>query len=203
MTDSGSSQPPGWYHAQGDPPGTQRYWDGSQWQGDPQAAPQAAPQDSPGYGAAPMGAAAYGAMAGGGQRRADAGKRFIAFLIDTAIFIGIYIVGLILIAIGGGISDALGTLLAILLAFAYLGYFVYNYLYLQGTTGQTIGKKQQGITLLRQDNGAVVGMGMTFVRMILVSIFAIPCYLDHWWILVDEDNQRLSDKVLKLHVYDA
>lgn len=22
---------PGWYHAEGDPPGTERYWDGSQW----------------------------------------------------------------------------------------------------------------------------------------------------------------------------
>lgn len=27
---------PGWYQAEGDPPGTQRYWDGSAWQGGPQ-----------------------------------------------------------------------------------------------------------------------------------------------------------------------
>ena len=46
MTDSGSSQPPGWYYAQGDPPGTQRYWDGAQWQGGPQAVADGAP----GYG---------------------------------------------------------------------------------------------------------------------------------------------------------
>lgn len=26
-------QPPGWYHAQGDPPNTTRYWDGSAWNG--------------------------------------------------------------------------------------------------------------------------------------------------------------------------
>lgn len=30
------SQPAGWYYAQGDPPGTQRYWDGSSWVGGPQ-----------------------------------------------------------------------------------------------------------------------------------------------------------------------
>ncbi len=30
---------PGWYYAQGDPPGTQRYWDGELWQGEPVAAP--------------------------------------------------------------------------------------------------------------------------------------------------------------------
>ena len=26
--------PAGWYHAEGDPPGTTRYWDGSQWVGE-------------------------------------------------------------------------------------------------------------------------------------------------------------------------
>lgn len=45
MSDQQPSQPPGWYHAQGDPPGTTRFWDGSQWQGGPQTAA------TPGYGA--------------------------------------------------------------------------------------------------------------------------------------------------------
>lgn len=48
--------PPGWYHAEGDPPGTQRYWNGSEWQGEPQqasapaqpVAPPAAPAAPPG-----------------------------------------------------------------------------------------------------------------------------------------------------------
>ncbi len=31
---------PGWYPAEGDPPNTVRYWDGSQWQGGPQAPAQ-------------------------------------------------------------------------------------------------------------------------------------------------------------------
>ena len=192
MTDSGSSQPAGWYHAQGDPPGTQRYWDGGQWLGEPQAMPT----DTPAF-------AVGGAGAPAGRRRADAGKRFIAFLIDAGIAVGIYIVGLIIAGIGGGISDSLGTILGLLFFLAYLGYAIWNFWYLQGTTGQTIGKKQQGITLLRQDNGNPVGFGMAFVRGLLSAIFAIPCYLDHWWILVDQDNQRLSDKVLGFHVYDA
>lgn len=34
MTDT--SMPAGWYHAEGDPAGTQRYWDGVTWQGEPQ-----------------------------------------------------------------------------------------------------------------------------------------------------------------------
>ena len=41
MTDNPQTQPPGWYYAQGDPPGTQRYWDGSNWQGGPQPVPGA------------------------------------------------------------------------------------------------------------------------------------------------------------------
>ncbi|MGH1505479.1 MAG: hypothetical protein ACRBI6_18145 [Acidimicrobiales bacterium] len=32
------STPPGWYHAAGDPQGTQRYWDGAVWSGAPVAA---------------------------------------------------------------------------------------------------------------------------------------------------------------------
>ncbi len=44
MTNSGGT-PAGWYHAPGDAEGTQRYWDGAQWIGDPQAVPQqSAPQ---------------------------------------------------------------------------------------------------------------------------------------------------------------
>ncbi len=39
MTNTGGT-PAGWYHAPGDPEGTQRYWDGAQWIGDPQAVPQ-------------------------------------------------------------------------------------------------------------------------------------------------------------------
>lgn len=36
-------QPAGWYHADGDPPGTQRWWDGNQWVGGPVAGTTGAP----------------------------------------------------------------------------------------------------------------------------------------------------------------
>ena len=32
----GGPRPAGWYHAQGDPVGTHRYWDGNNWRGEPQ-----------------------------------------------------------------------------------------------------------------------------------------------------------------------
>lgn len=56
MTDTGGI-PAGWYHAPGDAEGTQRYWDGGQWTGEPQMsqpqtppAPSLAPPPPPGPG---------------------------------------------------------------------------------------------------------------------------------------------------------
>lgn len=39
MTHSAGQQPPGWYHAHGDPVGTQRFWDGTGWVGAPRPGP--------------------------------------------------------------------------------------------------------------------------------------------------------------------
>lgn len=35
MSDSTGSVGAGWFHAEGDPAGTERYWNGSEWQGEP------------------------------------------------------------------------------------------------------------------------------------------------------------------------
>ncbi|NNE97040.1 MAG: hypothetical protein HKN24_13525 [Acidimicrobiales bacterium] len=40
MSTTTSSPAAGYYHAQGDPPGTVRFWDGSHWQGGPTVPPQ-------------------------------------------------------------------------------------------------------------------------------------------------------------------
>ncbi len=59
MTDSfPPSVPPGWYYAEGDPSGTQRYWDGSNWLGGPQAASSAG-MGQQGYASQPFGAPRY------------------------------------------------------------------------------------------------------------------------------------------------
>ena len=165
MTSVPPTQPPGWYYAQGDPPGTQRYWDGATWQGAPQAVPGS------------EGSALAGA---GGRVVAAPGKRFVAFLIDVGIIIALYVVGFIVISVMGAIADALAVIFGLLFVLVYLAYWAYNFLYLQGTTGQTIGKKQQGIILLRSDDHQPIGPLMAFVRSILQGIFSIPCYLDHW-----------------------
>lgn len=180
MTDAG--QPAGWYPAEGDPPGTQRYWDGTQWQGGPQ----------------PIGGMT--ATAGGGPgEKVEYGTRAVAFLIDTGIYLAIYVVTLIL----GSISDALGLIGSL----AQLGFSIYNGIYLQGTTGQTIGKKQQGIKLVADATGQPVGMGMAFVRGLLGLVFfflcLIPLIIDYLFPLFGDDRKRLTDKILSQSVVKA
>ncbi len=64
---------PGWYNADGDPPGTTRYWDGERWVGDPVHTP-----------AGPTGGG-FGADAPIGLRLASPGSRIGARLIDFII----------------------------------------------------------------------------------------------------------------------
>jgi uncharacterized RDD family membrane protein YckC len=46
-------------------------------------------------------------------------------------------------------------------------------------------------------------MLMVFVRGLLSGLLSVICLLDSWIILVNKDKQRISDKILKFHVYDA
>lgn len=186
MTDSGAGQPAGWYHAAGDPPGTHRYWDGTQWQGAPQ----------------PVGGAADGAVATSGGQPAENGKRVIAYLIDFGIFIGLMIAVGILAGIMGAISSSLGTLMGFIGFLVYLGYWFYNMVFLQGTTGQTIGKKHQGLKLVT-DAGEPLGIANAFIRMLLSGFLASICLADHIAILISDDRKRFSDGILGNKVVEA
>ncbi|MEM8925981.1 MAG: RDD family protein [Actinomycetota bacterium] len=196
MTDSSATQPPGWYYAQGDPPGTQRYWDGSQWVGGPQAAQGAV--DAGGYGA-------QGAVGAAG-RPAEYGSRVIAYLIDFGIIIVGYIAIVILLVIGSAISDALGSILALVGYLALFGFVIWNHIIRQGSTGQTIGKSQQNIKLVADASGQPVGGVMAFVRLLVASVLGI-CFivglLDLLWPLWDAEKKRLTDKILNFSVVDA
>ena len=70
---SGVSQPAGWYPAQGDPPGTVRWWDGEKWVGGPQVqgAQQQAGYVAPGAG-----------LLANGRELADPWLRIAAAIID-------------------------------------------------------------------------------------------------------------------------
>ncbi len=201
MTDSSATQPPGWYYAQGDPPGTQRYWDGSQWVGSPQAAQGAGAGDQASYGQ-------IGGPAPGAGTPAEYGSRVIAVLIDMGIILGVYVATFILSAIAGAISDGLGTLVFLVGLVAYIGGFIWNTIIRQGTTGQTIGKQQQNIKLVADATGLPIGGGMAFVRVLVASAISfVTCgiagLLDLLWPLWDQDKKRLTDKILNFSVVNA
>lgn len=201
MTDDSPHQPAGWYHAQGDPPGTHRFWDGSQWQGGPQPV---ASSTSTGYGAP----ASYPGPMSPAGRPATYGSRVIALLIDSAIGFGIFLVGFILATVLGTVSEALSALMLVATLLATFGFVIWDYVILQGSTGQTLGKRQQSIELVADKDGRPVGAGMALVRwLVAAAINIVTCgiagTLDYLWPLWDDDNKRLTDKMIKLNVVKA
>jgi len=147
MSYSTPSQPAGWYHAQGDPPDTKRYWDGQAWQGEPQVMGAAPIPPPPGYAPTP--------------NLADAGPRIGARIIDW-IIVGIVNVVITLILIGDAISSAfttgvvdtpywrtllvgiLGTLVLALYETLMVGY-----------RGATLGKMALSLKIVNEDSSAV------------------------------------------------
>lgn len=89
---------PGWYNAEGDPPGTTRYWDGERWVGDPVHTPAASP-----------GTGGYSGTQQPGLRLASPGSRIGARLIDF-IIAAILAIAIFVPVIGDVIDsiDALG-----------------------------------------------------------------------------------------------
>lgn len=205
----------GWYHAEGDPVGTLRYWDGAQWVGEPQYPPQPAAQGPASFQPAaqdpapfqpapfqpaPSGPESWPPPTWSGQQptalvKGGIGARLLAYIIDILIT---FVPFIVLSAIGGEDSGlpGLGVLLLI-------GVFLWNSVYRQGTTGQSVGKSAVNVTLLGKDDQQPIGigkaLGRAFLGWILNSIFPI----DLLWALFDGQNQRLVDKILNSNVYKS
>ena len=124
MTDeTHHNQPAGWYHAEGDPAGTQRYWDGEGWDGDPQPVPA---RSDTGTGLVP----------------ADPINRVGARIIDIAVW-ALLLIPVGLVVSGGSVLDpepevsyaaqAVSNTIGVALVAAYE-------IYLVGSRGRTLGK---------------------------------------------------------------
>lgn len=182
--------PPTGQPAYGQPPGAPQY-------GQPPAPGQHPGVPQPGYGAP---ASPFGQP--GGPQLAEWGTRVGAALIDVLIVVGIIIVAVIIGAIFGAVSDALGTLVVIVGYIAAIG-FVFWQLYVQGNTGQTIGKRQLHISLVQEQNGQFVGPGLSIGRYFVHIVDSLPCYLGYLWPLWDDKKQTFADKILKTVVIKA
>ena len=133
-----------------------------------------------------------------GATPASFGQRLIAVLIDFGIVLAMFVPAVIVVFIVGRISGILGALVGIVLYLAVFGAALYMYIGNIGTTGQTPGKRMQGVQIV-DDNGGILGMGDAAIRYIVSVIFnSIICGLPvgSLWMLFDAEKKTLYDKVL-------
>ena len=109
-------------------------------------------------------------------------------------------VGVILSAILGSFSSALGLLVSLVLYIVAIAYFIIQ-LVKQGNTGQTIGKKVVGLKLVNESTGQPIGPGMSIVRQLAHIVDNIICYIGWLFPLWDAKKQTLADKIMGTVVY--
>ncbi len=207
MSDTPSQPPPGWYYAQGDPPGTQRYWNGSQWQGGPQpvGGPGQMPPVQP-----PPGQVSFGDGSGaptGTANLAEPLSRIGARLIDLAIWIVITMV--LAVSVGGGTAGVGQTsfsgrswfagVISTLIIAAYEVYMVAN-------KGGTLGKLAVGLRVVNED-GSPADMNTAVKRVIVYLIGIVPVIggiitffagiASIIMLFTDARNQTVWDKIAK------
>ncbi|MFC4033346.1 RDD family protein [Streptomyces polygonati] len=133
-------------------------------------------------GGGPQDLNAYGQQPTGMPPLANWGWRALSYLIDSVIILVPY---LIVRAVAGALLSVLVSLVITVL-FAYM----------EGTTGQTPGKKAVGTRTLRESNGQVLGFGLALGRKILHILDVIPCYLGFLWPAWDKKKQTFADKIV-------
>ena len=113
--------------------------------------------------------------------RAGFWRRFVAAFVDGIVLSVAYFVFL------GFTSENGASLLNFLIGIAY-------YTYLEGSSGQTLGKKALGIRVVDLGGGGSIGFGRAFIRYIGRIVSAIPLFLGYFWMIWDKEKQCWHDK---------
>ncbi|WP_131735639.1 RDD family protein [Actinomadura roseirufa] len=169
------------------------------------------PPAQPGYGQqpAPAGQPGYQEVHhhhyGSTGQLAEWGSRAGATIIDGLI-VGVpagvlYFIATLLMSGGGG-AAVLGLLFLLVALVLYVGGFLWL-IYQEGTTGQTIGKRQMGIRVVSAQTGQVLGFGGAFVRRLAHFADSFACYVGFFWPLFDERKQTFADKICNTLVVRA
>jgi len=164
MTYSAGRQPPGWYHAHGDPPRTQRYWDGTGWIGTPRPAPGRTGSDDMEL-ALPL-------------------PRIAARIVDCALWAVMLLASIWLIAaLGDGGADGGWRRRAVAVVVFAVLVVVYETLFV-GRMDGTLGKLALGLRVRHRDGGeADAAAGVR--RALPLLIFAVAgglVVLSPWWL---------------------
>lgn len=77
-----------------------------------------------------------------------------------------------------------------------IAWFVGNTLYLQGTRGQSIGKKLLGFGVYGVETRTPIGMGMTFVRQLAHILDALPCLIGFLFPAFDHQKRTFADMIV-------
>jgi uncharacterized RDD family membrane protein YckC len=162
---------PGWYHAEGDPPDSRRYWDGSRWQGAPENVVEASvSQNGSGEAASIVVAGHY--------------DRIAARFIDWCVWIGLFIIwnGLFDLVFKSA-SDAFGTFIVLILT--SVSVVLYEVI-MTTKKGATVGKSFVNLRVVELD-GSPVSIPFNLVRLVPLVILGVLGGLLLWWL----DSQRI------------
>ena len=77
-----------------------------------------------------------------------------------------------------------------------VGYFIWNFCYRQGRTGQSIGKSVMKFKVVSQETWQPIGFWMSLVRQIAHYVDQVLCYIGYLWPLWDAKRQTLADKMV-------
>lgn len=144
-----------------------------------------------------------------GRTPCEYGKRAVAFILDLLAQV---VPSGLLAVMGVGLLFADGVrvfgvfLIALALFYAVL-FPVFNTIR-QGSTGQTLGKRQQTIALVKATTGQPVGILFAFLRLIITWFFnsitfGLFIIVDLLFPAFDKNRQRVVDKILGTLVVDA
>ena len=166
MTYSTGQQPPGWYHAHGDPPGTQRFWDGTGWVGAPQ----------PGSGSSDEAAVNIALPIPRIAARAIDWILWLAIRAGAAAFIG-YVAG----------SESADTWLdrALIPVLGVILISIYE-ISMVARSGATVGKMAMGLKVVN-DDGTAVDLSTAMFRVLpLLVAGLIEAFLfgRAWWLAI-------------------
>jgi uncharacterized RDD family membrane protein YckC len=142
--------------------------------------------------------------------KANYGRRVVAYLIDFALtWTGPIVATIFGIAfLFAESSRGLGVVLIVLSLFWPLVVGIINSVIRQGTKGATIGKSTMGLSLVKEETGAPIGVGYALLRVFLAWLFGsvtsgVFTIVDLIFPAFDEKGQRILDKMLRTVVIDS